>query len=173
MGHTDHEETQVAIQIALDALSRLAHRIAAPEAAALLHPIDAELRLRRRREQMFNIDYFGDAAWDILLELERGHRLGMRLAVTDIGIEPRIPLTTVLRYLVRLEKDGLISRRVDPGDRRRVFVSLTPLGRERVYQVFGIEDQIRPAPNAIAWNGNTFQVGAIDQDRATFALAPD
>jgi DNA-binding MarR family transcriptional regulator len=173
MDHTDHEETQVAIQIALDALGRLAHRIAAPEAAALLHPIDAELRLRRRREQMFNIDYFGDAAWDILLELERGHRLGLRHAVTDIGIEPRIPLTTVLRYLVRLEKDGLISRRVDPGDRRRVFVSLTPLGRERVYQVFGIEDHIQPTPLAIARPDRSLHIGATGQARLAFAALPD
>lgn len=147
MCQTDHDETQIAIRTALDALTRLAQRIAAPDATALLHPIDAEMRLRRRREQVFSIDYFSDPAWDILLELERSHRLGTRLAVTDIGIEPRIPLTTVLRYLARLENDGLISRRVDPGDRRRVFVSLTPLGYAHVSAAFGLVHRALPEAN--------------------------
>lgn len=133
-----HDEIQTMIQIAMSALKSLSQRIAAPEAEALLHPVDAELRLRRRREYMFDITYFGDAAWDMLLELERAQRMGHNIAVTDIGVESRIPLTTVLRYLARLENDGLVSRRTDPNDRRRVFVSLTPLGYQRVCSAFGI-----------------------------------
>lgn len=147
MCQTDHDETQIAIHAALDALTRLAARIAAPNAVALMHPVDAEMRLRRRREQVFSIDYFGDPAWDILLELERSQRVGTRLAVTDIGIEPRIPLTTVLRYLARLERDGLISRRVDPGDRRRIFVSLTPSGQHHVQDAFGLPHPDLPDAN--------------------------
>ncbi|MFM7027396.1 MAG: MarR family transcriptional regulator [Chakrabartia sp.] len=145
MCQSSQDETQAAIQRALEALVALSQRISAPAAEALLHPVDAELRLRRRRERSFNLDYFGDAAWDILLELERGQRLGHRLAITDIGVESRIPLTTVLRYLIRLEKDELISRRVDPNDRRRVFVSLTRRGYEMVCDAFGIEPTPLPA----------------------------
>ena len=50
-----------------------------------------------------------------------------------------IPLTTVLRYLTRLEKDGYITRKVDPTDRRRVFVSLTALGYRQVCEAFGLD----------------------------------
>jgi len=70
--------------------------------------------------------------------------MGHKIAITDIGVESRIPLTTVLRYLTRLEKDGLITRRVDPNDRRRVFVALTSDGYRRLCQSFGIEPSITP-----------------------------
>lgn len=147
MSRNSHDEMQALIQQTMGALTALSQRIAAPDVEALLHPVDAELRLRRRRERAFNITYFGDAAWDILLELERAQRMGHKIAITDIGVESRIPLTTVLRYLTRLEKDGLITRRVDPNDRRRVFVALTQDGYRRICEAFGLET---PAPAAAA-----------------------
>jgi DNA-binding MarR family transcriptional regulator len=145
MSHNSHDEMQAIIQQTMGALNALSQRIAAPDVEALLHPVDAELRLRRRRERAFNISYFGDAAWDILLELERAQRMGQKIAITDIGVESRIPLTTVLRYLTRLEKDGLITRRVDPNDRRRVFVALTQEGYRRICDAFGMEAAPAPA----------------------------
>lgn len=123
----------------MTALNALSHRISSPGAEALLHPVDAELRLRRRRERAFNISYFGDAGWDILLELERAQRMGHKIAITDIGVESRIPLTTVLRYLTRLERDGFVNRKADPNDRRRIFVSLTTEGYRRICETFGLE----------------------------------
>jgi DNA-binding MarR family transcriptional regulator len=125
-------------------LNALSHKIVTPDGEQLLHPVDAELRRRRRREQKFKLNYFGDPAWDILLELERAQRLGHQLAVTDIGVEPQIPLTTVLRYLARLDEDGLIDRRTDPRDRRRIFVSLTSEGNRLISDVFGIEPPKSP-----------------------------
>lgn len=148
MSHNSHDEMQAIIQQTMGALTALSQRIAAPDVEALLHPVDAELRLRRRRERAFNIGYFGEAAWDILLELERAQRMGHKIAITDIGVESRIPLTTVLRYLTRLEKDGLITRRVDPNDRRRVFVALTSEGYRRLCESFGMEPAIAPAATA-------------------------
>ncbi|RJT25671.1 MarR family transcriptional regulator [Chakrabartia godavariana] len=139
MGQGSHDEMQDIINQTVTALNTLSQRIAAPTAESLLHPVDAELRLRRRRERAFSVNYFGDAAWDIVLELERAQRMGHNLAITDIGVESRIPLTTVLRYLTRLEKDGFIHRKVDPTDRRRVFVTLTQLGYDLVCQSFGLE----------------------------------
>jgi DNA-binding MarR family transcriptional regulator len=139
MSQKSHDEMQSIISQTMTALNSLSQRIASPGAEALLHPVDAELRLRRRRERAFTVNYFGDAAWDIVLELERAQRMGMNLAITDIGVESRIPLTTVLRYLTRLEKDGYITRKVDPTDRRRVFVSLTALGYRQVCEAFGLD----------------------------------
>lgn len=153
MSHNSHDEMQAIIQQTMGALNALSQRIAAPDVEALLHPVDAELRLRRRRERAFNIGYFGDAAWDILLELERAQRMGHKIAITDIGVESRIPLTTVLRYLTRLEKDGLITRRVDPNDRRRVFVALTQEGYRRLCESFGMEATVSLVPAANATIG--------------------
>lgn len=141
MSQGSHDEMQDIINQTVTALNSLSQRIASPTAESLLHPVDAELRLRRRRERAFNVNYFGDAAWDIVLELERAQRMGHNLAITDIGVESRIPLTTVLRYLTRLEKDGYVHRKVDPTDRRRVFVSLTQLGYDLVCQSFGLEQR--------------------------------
>ncbi len=139
MSQGSHDEMQDIIVQTVSALNTLSQRIASPTAESLLHPVDAELRLRRRRERTFSVNYFGDAAWDILLELERAQRLGHNLAITDIGVESRIPLTTVLRYLTRLEKDGFIDRKIDPTDRRRVFVTLSQLGYDLVCQAFALE----------------------------------
>lgn len=148
MSQGSHDEMQDIITQTVTALNSLSQRIADPKAESLLHPVDAELRLRRRRERAFSVNYFGDAAWDIVLELERAQRMGHNLAITDIGVESRIPLTTVLRYLTRLEKDGFIVRKVDPTDRRRVFVTLTQTGYDLVCQSFGLE--ARPVDGASA-----------------------
>ena len=139
MSQGSQDEVQAILYQAMTALNALSHKIATPDGEQLLHPVDAELRRRRRREQKFKLNYFGDPAWDILLELERAQRLGHQLAVTDIGVEPQIPLTTVLRYLTRLDEDGLIDRRTDPRDRRRIFVSLTSEGHRLISDVFGLE----------------------------------
>ena len=144
MSQGSQDEVQTILYQAMTALNALSHKIATPDGEQLLHPVDAELRRRRRREQKFKLNYFGDPAWDILLELERAQRLGHQLAVTDIGVEPQIPLTTVLRYLARLDEDGLIDRRTDPRDRRRIFVSLTSEGNRLISDVFGIEPPKSP-----------------------------
>lgn len=144
MSQGSQDEVQTILYQAMTALNALSHKIVTPDGEQLLHPVDAELRRRRRREQKFKLNYFGDPAWDILLELERAQRLGHQLAVTDIGVEPQIPLTTVLRYLARLDEDGLIDRRTDPRDRRRIFVSLTSEGNRLIGDVFGLEPPKSP-----------------------------
>ena len=97
---------------------------------------DAELKLRRVRDRHFPEGYFGASAWDVLLELDRAERLGRCYCISDVGIDAKIPLTTALRYLLRLEKDGYIARQCDPTDRRRVFVRLTDHGRMLLNQIF-------------------------------------
>jgi hypothetical protein len=82
--------------------------------------------LRRNRDQIFGkMGMFCDPAWDILLDLFMGHLRGDRISVTSVGIAACAPITTALRWLSILEKDGLVSREHDPADRRRMFVSLT------------------------------------------------
>lgn len=81
-------------------------------------------RLRRTRDQMFgdDADIFGEAAWDILLDLYQAEREGRILAVSSVCIGANAPTSTALRRMRELEDRGLIDRRRDPGDGRRSFV---------------------------------------------------
>jgi DNA-binding MarR family transcriptional regulator len=97
---------------------------------------DAELKLRRVRDRHFPEGYFSGSMWDILLELDRAERSGRKYAVSDVGIDSRIPNTTALRYLVTLESDGMIQREQDPNDRRRTHVKLTAKCRAAINQSF-------------------------------------
>ena len=98
---------------------------------------DIEIGLRRSRNDLFPSGYFSDVAWDILIELDSAERRGVRFFVTDACIETRIPLTTALRYIIKLEKDGYVNRHPDAVDRRRSCVSLTSLAKDSLDQVFG------------------------------------
>jgi predicted transcriptional regulator len=97
---------------------------------------EAELRLRRIRDSVFPPGYFGDPAWDILLDLDRAARKNQVYAVTDAGIGANIAPTTALCYLAKLERDGLIKRQPDSDDNRRVFISLTSHGHSLMDQIF-------------------------------------
>jgi DNA-binding MarR family transcriptional regulator len=95
-----------------------------------------EAILRRSRDRHFPSGYFADVAWDILLDLDKAARDGRQYAVTDIGVEAKAPLTTVLRYLGKLEQDGYLERISDTKDKRRSFVRLTDFGQSIMNAIF-------------------------------------
>jgi DNA-binding MarR family transcriptional regulator len=97
---------------------------------------ETEYRLRRLRDAVFPGGYFGDAAWDILLELDRAGRENIAYVVTDAGLDAKIPHSTKIRYLTKLERDGLVARHPDPIDRRRAFICLTDKGQSHIDTVF-------------------------------------
>lgn len=97
---------------------------------------DMEIALRRIRNSYFPANYFSDAAWDILLDIDYAERHGLSYSVTDLGVDAGIPLTTTLRYLNKLERDGFVERRADRNDKRRAIVVLTGNGRQALDQVF-------------------------------------
>lgn len=97
---------------------------------------DLEIKLRRMRNDVFPAGYFSDFGWDILLELDKAARQNRRYVVTDAGAETGIPLTTTIRYIAKLERDGYVQRETDPADRRRCFVSLTTMGKEALETIF-------------------------------------
>jgi DNA-binding MarR family transcriptional regulator len=51
------------------------------------------------------------------------------VSVKDVATELDLEHSTVSRLLGEVEDDGLVTRGVDPADRRRTTVALTPLGR--------------------------------------------
>lgn len=91
---------------------------------------------RRERERIFGADLFSDPAWDILLELFLAELRQQRVAISNVGQASGVPPTTALRWIVKLETSGLISRRPDRLDARRVFIELSPAGREAMAAYF-------------------------------------
>ena len=93
--------------------------------------------LRRKRGAIFgNPDLFGEPAWDILLDLFIAHAEGKSVSVSSACIGSAAPATTGLRWLGVLADEGLIERRPDPEDNRRVMVHLTPTGRAAMERYF-------------------------------------
>lgn len=90
-------------------------------------------RTRRMRARVFGDDgLFGEPAWDILLDLYLAEAEDKRLSVTAACIGSAVPASTALRWIVVLEDRGLVARQGDPRDARRIFLHLTPKGRERM-----------------------------------------
>lgn len=85
-------------------------------------------KFRQSRAKYFDGDLFGEAAWDILLDLFIAANVNKRVSVTSACIASGVPATTALRWVTILMERGLIERQEDPDDRRRVFVRLTKQG---------------------------------------------
>jgi DNA-binding MarR family transcriptional regulator len=84
-------------------------------------------RSRRARAASFNGhgNLFGEPAWDILLDLFIAREAGRRVSVSSACIAADVPPTTALRWLSVLEQRGLVKRRADPSDGRRIHIELS------------------------------------------------
>lgn len=83
---------------------------------------------RRRRERFFPADLFGEAAWDILLDLYIARHEKREVATTSACIGAYVPPTTALRWLRHLMEHDYVHREDDGKDRRRTFVRLSAKG---------------------------------------------
>ncbi|EGD58967.1 regulatory protein, MarR [Novosphingobium nitrogenifigens DSM 19370] len=91
---------------------------------------------RRRRDAAVGVPgLFGEPAWDILLDVFIAQKSRQELQVSSVCIEAGVPSTTILRWLSRLEQEGLIYRASDNVDGRRRFVRLTDAGEELMHRV--------------------------------------
>lgn len=93
------------------------------------------INLRKRREQEFGADIFGEPAWDILLDLFIQRVDGRRTSATSASIASRSPTTTALRYIAILEKKGLLTKRVAEHDLRVHYVELSDDGYRRMLEL--------------------------------------
>ena len=91
---------------------------------------------RRRRGALFNEDLFSDPAWDILLELYALHLEQRRASVSSVYEASSVPGSTALRWIAKLERDGLLVRVDDPLDARRSWVKLSEEGVQRMRRFF-------------------------------------
>ena len=93
----------------------------APVTAKAVRAVIAE---RRLRDRFLDPDLFGEPAWDMLLDLYAARLEHQRVSVSSLCIAAAVPSTTALRWLRTLTESGLVVRRADPHDKRRVFIEL-------------------------------------------------
>ena len=87
-----------------------------------------DINARRSRDQFLPGHLFADPAWDMLLELYAAELDQIRLATSSLCDRAAVPATTALRWISTLAREGLIDRRSDPLDARRIFVRLSSKG---------------------------------------------
>ncbi|WP_225205654.1 helix-turn-helix domain-containing protein [Novosphingobium huizhouense] len=98
-------------------------------------------RDRRRRGDMFDADLFGEPAWDMLLDLYIAACEDRQVSTTSACIGANVPVATGLRWIQLLENQGLIARKADPRDARRVWISLTANARRSLRSYFAASIQ--------------------------------
>jgi len=102
--------------------------------------VRAVLQARRLRASYLPDDLFADPAWDMLLDLLYAELAQHRVAVSSLCVAAAVPPTTALRWLTTLVKRGLVVRRADPRDARRVFVELAPDTSAALHRYFADVD---------------------------------
>jgi hypothetical protein len=94
----------------------------------------AYLKARRARDTLFPPQLFGEAAWDILLDLYVNKIEGRKVSVSSACLAAGTPPTTALRWVVKLQEVGLIKRVGDPLDRRIFYLYLEDDCAKRIAQ---------------------------------------
>jgi len=103
------------------------------------------IKLRRMRERFFPPDLFADPAWDILLDLKAAGQEGQHVSVSSLCIAAAVPPTTALRWITAMTESGMLVRRQDPADARRVFIELSDETSAKLDDYF-VAIGIRSAP---------------------------
>lgn len=86
------------------------------------------LEQRRRRRDFLPEELFHEPAWDMLLALYLAWYEGQTMNVKTLVGTSDAPVTTSQRWIDHLAKLNLVTRVVDPTDRRRIEVSLSQHG---------------------------------------------
>ena len=94
------------------------------------------IRARRLRSRFFDEELFADPAWDMLLDLTQAEIAQVRVPVSSLCIAAAVPATTALRWIKTLTENGLLVRRADPHDGRRVFVEMAPATSSAMHRYF-------------------------------------
>lgn len=94
------------------------------------------IKSRRERDTFLPKHLFADPAWDMLLELYASELDQRRVATSNLCDASAVPPTTALRWIGAIEKEGLIERKSDPLDARRIFVRLSSQGASSMEAYF-------------------------------------
>ncbi|TIC87853.1 MarR family transcriptional regulator [Nocardioides sp. GY 10113] len=73
--------------------------------------------------------------WRILAVVDADPGLGM----SEVATLAVVPAASLTRHMDRLVERALVVRRIDPADRRRAVVALSPLGRDYAARLLAAE----------------------------------
>lgn len=94
------------------------------------------IKMRRLRSVHFDNELFADPAWDILLDLLAAQLEKKTVSVSSLCIAATVPPTTALRWITSMTESGLLIRRHDPCDARRVFIELSEETSRKLFIYF-------------------------------------
>lgn len=115
-------------------------------------------QLRRRLRQVDNADVLTPSQSAVLARLDReGPATQARLAAAE-----RVRQQSMAATLAVLDEAGLLVRRRDPDDGRRVVISLSDLGRKTVHGLMQHREE---------WLAATLATGFTDEERRKIADA--
>lgn len=117
--------------------SNLAAQSSRPESRLSAAAIRSLIKARRLRDRRLGQHLFADPAWDILLEALEADLSDQKVSITSLCAASAVPATTALRWIQKLEQDGLLQRYQDPEDMRRSWISLTSTGSAKLRSYFG------------------------------------
>lgn len=118
-----------ALSLQIDALSQSARIGERPDPLASAKQL---YRGRRARAAFFQASLFGEPGWDILLDLYIARAENRRISVSSACMGAAVPATTALRWLAKLQREGLIRRRARHGDDRRRLIEMTDEAFDRM-----------------------------------------
>ena len=104
--------------------------------------------VRKIRARYFPSELFSDPCWEMLLDLYDAQLAAQQVTVTSLGAASGVPLTTAWRRMEALERNGLIERKADPADKRRILIRLTSGGVEAVRKFLETYSSRLPDRNA-------------------------
>jgi len=96
--------------------------------------VKAIITARNRRMEYFPAEMFADPVWDMLLDLIHCELTDQRVSTSNLCHAAKVPATTALRYITMLTSQGLLVRRPDPLDGRRVFMELSRKALDSLFQ---------------------------------------
>lgn len=111
----------------------------APDLTAPLEPFRAAQLLllgEDKRRVLFGETNVDDARWEIITELYLAQATGQTMSMSDALNAAGIANTSAVRRLVELVDEGIVLRKPDQNDHRRVLVSLTPSALETVQKFY-------------------------------------
>ena len=88
------------------------------------------VKARKMLTEFFHPSLFADPARDILLDLFIAAEDGKSISTTSCCVAAEVPATTALRWIERLERDGLLRSMPDHRDGRRRMLTLTPAAHD-------------------------------------------
>jgi DNA-binding transcriptional ArsR family regulator len=123
--HSVANRSHCSVSEAIDYVERAVDSVQrGPKGRSVAEYADGIRRLRVRRNEVLGLNIFRDPAWDMLLDLLVAHDKKKDVSVGSVCVASGVPPTTALRHVEILERAGVVDRRGDLRDQRRMLLSL-------------------------------------------------